>query len=245
MNGEIRVDVKDAIATVTISRPQKLNSVTYEMLVSFEDRVARLLNDKSIFAVVFTGEGEKAFCAGFDLDMVRSLEGQRHYDFFKILEQVIRTVKIARNTITIAAVNGYAIGFGAMLASACDFRFFASNASFRLPELEIGVFPGAGAASNLIALVGPSRTKDILLTGRTVTAEEALRIGIADRVVLQAELMSTVKEFLSSIYKKNRRLVMSTKTLVDGMTGERLIDAAEMESAYLEEWLREHNAGEI
>ncbi len=241
MDGEIRVNIEDAIATVTISRPQKLNSVTYEMLVFFEDRVARLLNDKDVFAVVFTGEGDRAFSAGFDLEMVRSLRGQRHYDFFKILEQVIRTVRLARNTITVAAVNGYAIGFGAMLASACDFRFFSTNASFRLPELDVGVFPGAGAASNLLALVGPSRTKDILLTGRTILAEEALRIGIADRVVPLAELMSSVREFLSSLYRKNHRLIMSTKTLIDGMTGERLLDAAEMESAYLEEWLREHN----
>ncbi|NWF96194.1 MAG: enoyl-CoA hydratase/isomerase family protein [Candidatus Thorarchaeota archaeon] len=239
MNGEIRVETKNQIAIVTISRPEKLNSVTKEMLVSFEERVAGLLNDKEVVAIVFTGAGERAFSAGFDMEMVRGLSGEARQGFFKLLEETIRMIRFARNSITVAAVNGYAIGFGAMLASACDFRFFTDNAAFRLPEVDLSIFPGSGATSNLVQLVGPARAKDILLTGRTVTAEEALRIGIADRVVAQRDLMQNVLEFITGILAKDRKIVIRTKTLVDGITGEKLTDAAEMESVFQEEWLLE------
>lgn len=239
LDGEIRVETEGPIAKVVISRPDKLNSVTRGMLIAFEDTISKLANDRGTVAIVVTGDGDKAFSAGFDLEMMKSLKGEAHYDFFKILERTISVLRQTRNCVTVAAVNGYAVGFGAMVACACDFRLFSDNAAIRFPELDLSVFPASGAASNLIHLVGPSRTKDLLLTGRTVTAEEALRIGIADRVVRLRELMPTVMEFLSLVLKKDHKLIMRTKTLIDGMTGEELVEAADLEGVYLEEWLRE------
>jgi len=239
MDGEIKIARKGPVATLTISRSDKLNSVTREMLTAFDNKVNQLTNDPEIMVVIFTGEGEKAFSAGFDLKTVTNLKGDDRTSFFKLLESTIRCIKENRNCITVAAINGYAIGFGAMIVSACDFRFFSEKAAFRLPEVQLAIFPGAGATANLMDLVGPARTKDILVTGRLVSAEEALQIGLANRVVPHDELMSRVEEFVQDIIEKDRRIVMRTVNLVDMMTGQDHAEAADLETMYTDEWLRE------
>jgi len=239
VNGEIIATIEDSYAIMKISRPEKLNSVTKDMLESFSEKVSSISNNPSIRAIIFTGEGEKSFSAGFDMEMVTSLEGQEVKDFFKLLERTMRTIRQNRSCVTVAAVNGYAIGFGAMISLACDFRIFSENAVFRLPEVDLSIFPGAGAASNLYHLVGPSRSKDILLTGRKVSAEEAMSIGLADRLVKQEDIMSTTLEFVKELLKKNPKILVRTKTLVDAMTGKGIDGADELETAYLDEWLRE------
>ena len=239
MSGEIRVESHDSYAIVTISREEKLNSVTRDMLYSFKEVVSQIANEPNIRVIVFTGEGDRSFSAGFDLNTVKGLVGEEAKDFFKTLEKVIRDIRQNRTCITIAAVNGYAIGFGAMVSLACDFRIYAENAVFALPEIDLSIFPGAGAASNLIHLVGPARTKDILLTARKVSAEEALRIGLADMVVPQNTIMEKTMELVTTLLSKDPRILVRTKTLVDGMTGKDLQEADELEIAYLDEWLRE------
>lgn len=213
MKGEIIVTIEDSFGIVKISRPDKLNSVTKEMLESFSEKVSAIANDPKIRAIIFTGEGEKSFSAGFDIETVTGLEGEDATNFFKLLERTIRLIRQNRTCITVAAVNGYAIGFGAMVAIACDFRIFSENAVFRLPEVDLGIFPGAGAASNLYHLVGPSRTKDILMTGRKVSAIEAEKIGLADRLVNQNDIMEKSIEFVQELLKKDPKVLMRTKTL--------------------------------
>ena len=239
MTGEIKVSLHDSHAIVTISRPDKMNSVTKDMLVDFNEQVSQLTNDPKIRAIIFTGEGNKAFTAGFDLETVGGLEGEEVTEFFKLLERTIRLIKENRTTLTVAAINGYAIGFGAMVVSACDFRIFADNGLFRLPEIDLAIFPGGGAASNLLHLVGPARAKDILLTGRKITAEEAHRIGLADMLVKKDELMDKTMELVKELLTKDPTILIRTKTLIDGMTGMDVGEAAELETAYLDEWLRE------
>lgn len=239
MTGEIKVSIEDAHAVITISRPDKLNSVTKPMLVDFNEQVSQIINNPNIRVVIFTGEGSRAFSAGFDMDTIMGLKGAEVTEFFKLLERTMRLIRENRTCVTIAAVNGYAIGFGAMAVLACDFRFFSDTAAFRLPEVEMAVFPGAGAASNLLHLVGPARAKDILLTTRTVSAKEAMQIGLADMLVNQDELMEKTMEFVEGLLNKDATILVRTKTLIDGMTGKDIADADELETAYLDEWLRE------
>ncbi len=239
MNGGIKISKDDQIAIVTISRPAKLNSVTKEMLISFDEQVDLLTNDPETAVIVFTGEGEKAFTAGFDLEMITSLANDEVYDFFKLLERAMLRIREANTCVTIAALNGYAIGFGAMVAVACDFRFFAENAVLRFPEIDLGVFPGMGAASNLLHIVGEARAKDILMTARNVPADEAMEIGLANRVLPLSELMDKTLEFAKDLASKDRKLMLRTKTLVDVMTGKTVPGAFELETVYSEEWLRE------
>ncbi|TFF91181.1 enoyl-CoA hydratase/isomerase family protein [Candidatus Thorarchaeota archaeon] len=239
MNGDILVQKEDSHAVITIAREEKLNSVTKSMLYKFRDSVLHIANEPSIRAIIFTGAGGRAFSAGFDRKMIQDVEGEEAVEFFKTLEKTIRLIRENRTCVTIAAVNGYAIGFGAMVALACDFRIFAETAEFRLPEIDLSIFPGAGAASNLLHLVGPSRAKDILMTGRKVSAREALQIGLTDMLVTKEELMDKTLEFVSGLLEKDPTILIRTKTLVDGMTGKDIGEADELESMYLDEWLRE------
>jgi enoyl-CoA hydratase/carnithine racemase len=239
LTGDIIVTEHDSYAIVKISRPEKMNSVTKAMLESFDENVSKIANEPSIRAIIFTGEGHTAFSAGFDLKTIQGLKGQEATDFFKLLERTIRGIRENRTCITIAAINGYAIGFGAMVALACDFRIFSDEAVFRLPEVELSVFPGAGACSNLLQLVGPARTKDILLTARKVSAKEAMQIGLADMIINKDEIMEKSVEFVQELLKKNPKILIRTKTLIDGMTGKELSEAEELETVYLDEWLRE------
>lgn len=216
-----------------------MNTVTKDMLVDFNEQVSQIANNPNIRAIIFTGDGDRAFSAGFDLETVTGLEGEEVTEFFKLLERTIRLIRENRTCVTVASVNGFAIGFGAMVPIACDFRIFSENAVFRLPEVELGIFPGAGAASNLLHLVGPSRAKDILLTGRKVSAKEALQIGLADMLVSQEELTKSTMEFIEGLLSKDAKILVRTKTLIDGMTGKDISDADELETAYLDEWLRE------
>ncbi len=239
MNGEIKVSIEDAYAIITISRPDKLNAVTRDMLVDFNEQVSQVANNPHIRAIIFTGEGDKAFSAGFDIEMVTSLSADEVTDFFKLLERTMRLIRENRTCLTIASVNGYAIGFGAMVLLACDFRIFSENAIFRLPEVDMGIFPGAGAASNLLHLVGPARTKDIVMTSRKVSAREALQIGLADMLVKPDELSKSTMEYVEGLLSKDAKILLRTKTLIDGMTGKEISEADELETAYLDEWLRE------
>ena len=239
MTGEIKVSIEDAHAIITISRPDKMNSVTKDMLVDFNEQVSQITNNPKIRAIIFTGEGDRAFSAGFDLETVTGLQGDEVTEFFKLLERTIRLIRENRTCVTVASVNGFAIGFGAMVSIACDFRIFSENAFFRLPEVDLGIFPGAGAASNLLHIVGPSRAKDILMTGRKVSAKEALQLGLADMLGSQAELSKSTMEFIQELLSKDAKILVRTKTLIDGMTGKDIADADELETAYLDEWLRE------
>ena len=196
MTGEIKVSIEDSHAIITISRPDKMNSVTKDMLVEFNEQVSQIANNPNIRAIIFNGDGDRAFSAGFDLETVTGLQGQEVTEFFKLLERTMRLIRENRTCVTVASVNGYAIGFGAMVCVACDFRIFSETAFFRLPEVELGIFPGAGAASNLLHLVGPSRAKDILLTGRKVSAKEALQIGLADLLVSQEDLAKNTIHYI-------------------------------------------------
>jgi enoyl-CoA hydratase len=239
LNGEIIVTIEDSYAIITISRPEKMNSVTKDMLISFNESVSRIANEPNIRALIFTGAGDVAFTAGFDLNTVKNIKGQEARDFFKLLERTMRLIRENRTCITVSAINGYAIGFGAMIALACDFRIFSDKAVFRLPEVELSIFPGAGASSNLLQLVGPARAKDILLTSRKVSAKEALQIGLADMLVKHEDIMKSTVEFVNELLKKNPKILIRTKTLIDGMTGKELAEAEEIETLYLDEWLRE------
>jgi enoyl-CoA hydratase len=239
LTGEIKVNIEDSYATITISRPDKLNSVTKEMLIDFNEQVSQIANNPNIRVIIFTGEGDRAFSAGFDIEMVLGLQDDEIADFFKLLERTMRLIRENRTCITVASVNGYAIGFGAMVLVACDFRIFSETAVFRFPEVELGIFPGAGASSNLLALVGPARAKDIIMTTRKVSAQEALQIGLADMVVKQEDLRKYTMDFVEQLLNKDPKILVRTKTLIDGMTGKDVVEADELETAYLDEWLRE------
>jgi enoyl-CoA hydratase len=175
----------DGVALVRLDRP-KMNALNAELLDELE-AVAKELTAEPPGAVVVWG-GERIFAAGADIsefggpDKAREVTGRFH----RVLDALAAVPRA-----TIAAINGYALGGGCELALACDFRVVADNAKLGQPEVLLGIVPGGGGTQRLPRLVGPSRAKDLLYSGRQVGAEEALRIGLVDRVVPAAEVLDT------------------------------------------------------
>jgi enoyl-CoA hydratase/carnithine racemase len=204
----------DGVALVRLDRP-KMNALSTELLAELAE-VARQLTIDPPGAVVVWG-GERIFAAGAEIsefggpDEAREIGG-------RFREALDRLAAIPRATI--AAINGYALGGGCELALACDFRVVADDAKLGQPEILLGIIPGGGGTQRLARLVGPSRAKDMILTGRQVAAEEALVWGLVDRVVPKAELLDDALEFAGALARGPLLAQASAKRAVDeGLEG--------------------------
>jgi enoyl-CoA hydratase len=199
----ILTEVADAIGILTINRPKVLNALDVPTLLDLERAFGQLEADSSVRVVIFTGAGEKAFVAGGDIADLSSRQGLRHYqEFAEVVHRVFRRVE-ACDKPTIAAVNGYALGGGTELILATDIRILAATARVGLPEITLGLFPGAGGTQRIMRQMSPCRAKEIMFTGEHVSAEEAVAIGLANRVVPRAELMDTAKAVAAKIAAKS------------------------------------------
>jgi len=180
---------RDGIGYVTINRPEKLNALNDQVMADLEACFESIAEDGEVKAVILTGSGEKAFVAGADIGVLatqtpvegkeRSIRGQRILDFIENLGKPV-----------IAAVNGYALGGGCELACACTLRVAAENARFGQPEVKLGIIPGYAGTQRLPRLVGKGRAMELILAGEPITAQEAHRIGLANQVVPQRDLIA-------------------------------------------------------
>jgi enoyl-CoA hydratase len=190
-----------AVAVVTINRPQVLNALNAATLDELGDAIDRLTDDDTVRVVIVTGAGDRSFVAGAD---IKELAAQRPVDtrdhagrgqrVFDAIEQMGKPV--------IAAINGFALGGGCELAMACTFRIAADTARLGQPEIALGLIPGFAGTQRLPRLVGRPTALDLLLTGRQVTAADALRIGLVHRVVPAAELMPQARAFALELAAK-------------------------------------------
>lgn len=196
----LKVEITDGIATLTVHRPEKLNALNAatfeEMQAAFRDFEV----DAGVRAVIVTGAGEKAFVAGADIAELAgksALEAmataQRGQQFFRSVELFPKPV--------IAAVNGFALGGGCELAMACHVRIASESAAFGLPEVGLGTIPGYGGTQRLARLVGRGRAIELVLTGQRISAAEAHRIGLVNRVAAPTALMSESRTLLQAILK--------------------------------------------
>jgi enoyl-CoA hydratase len=177
----IRVDREDATAIVTVERPDAMNALNRPTLEELRDRLVELRDDPGIAAVVVTGSGEKAFVAGADIKYMSGLGVDEASDWGGLghaCGQLLETMPKA----TIAAINGFALGGGCELALACDLRYASSGAKLGQPEINLGIIPGWGGTQRLARVCGLGVAKDLILTGRLVDADEALRIGLVNGV---------------------------------------------------------------
>jgi enoyl-CoA hydratase/carnithine racemase len=178
----IKIEQRGGVAVWTIDRPDRMNSLSRATLFAFGKLAREAAVDPKVRAVIVTGAGEKAFCAGADL---KERQGMTEND-------VRVQVELYRSELgpldrspkpVVAAINGVAFGGGLELALLCDLRVAAAHAQLALPETSLGIIPGAGGTQRLPRLVGPAVAKDLICSGRQVAADEALRIGLVDRVV--------------------------------------------------------------
>jgi enoyl-CoA hydratase len=189
---------EDGIVTLTVNRPDKLNALSARVVEELDDAVARLESDSTARAVIVTGAGDKAFAAGADIRELAALTPAGARAYAARGQRVLRRLETC-GKISVAAVNGYALGGGLELAMACTVRFAAANSRLGLPEVKLGVIPGYGGTQRLPRLVGRGRALELLLSGEPVDAGEALRIGLVNQVVAQAELMSFCRAWLAKV----------------------------------------------
>jgi enoyl-CoA hydratase len=177
----IEVSRDGAVAVVTIDRQDALNALNVETLTELRDALLELRDDVQIRAIVLTGAGEKAFAAGADIKYMSTLGVQQAKEWGELGHNVGQLLETSPAP-TIAAVNGFALGGGCELALACDIRYGSSRAKLGQPEINLGIIPGWGGTQRLARVCGLGVAKDLILTGRTVDAEEALRIGLVSEI---------------------------------------------------------------
>ena len=189
------------IATLTITRPHVLNALDAKTLDELGRLAGDLAADASVRAVIITGAGDRAFAAGADLREIARLGPLEALAHARRGQQACDRIERMGKPV-IAAVNGFALGGGCELALACTFRLASQGARFGQPEVDLGLIPGFGGTQRLPRLIGAGRALDLLLTGRQVDADEALRIGLVSRVVPAAELVPAARALAAAMAQK-------------------------------------------
>lgn len=214
---------------ITLNRPQALNSLSRELLTRLEEVVTELERAEDLRAVVITGAGEKAFCAGADIKELKELDTAAAQELSSMVNRLFE--KIANLPVpVIAAVNGYALGGGCELALACDLRAASTRAVFGQPEVGLGIIPGYGGTQRLPRLVGLARAKELIFTGRRVAAEEALSMGLANWVVAPEELVPFAREKVQEMAKNPGHALGWAKHLIDFGRDTTLANGLQLES---------------
>jgi enoyl-CoA hydratase len=190
----VRVETADAVRTITVNRPEKLNALNSEVLELLDDAVAGAGADASLRCLIVTGAGEKAFIAGADIGELARLtpvQGREHSRLGQAVLDRIERLPIP----SIAAINGYAYGGGLELAIACTLRVASENARMGLPETSLGILPGFGGTQRLARLVGRARASELVLTSdKGITAAVAERIGLVNQVVPAGQAHAAARE---------------------------------------------------
>jgi enoyl-CoA hydratase/carnithine racemase len=190
--------IAPGITLVKLNRPEARNALSTAMTERTLDLLSSLAEDRELRVLVLTGAGERAFCAGADLRERQTLTAQQrtaHTELINNLADAIATFPAP----VIAAIRGYALAGGLELALACDLRVATSDAAFGLPEVRIGIFPGAGGLVRLPRLIGPGNARELIFTGRQVPASEAFEVGLVDRLVEPPDLMPAVLQMAEAI----------------------------------------------
>lgn len=211
----------EGIATITLNRPEKRNAISYELI---DDLLAALKTaERSEAQVLILAAAGKAFCAGMDLDNLKQLMGRSDEQNFKDSETIAQLFRSLYDfpRPTIAAVNGAAIAGGTGLVTVCDFALAVPEATFGYTEVRIGFIP-AVVSSFLMASIGEKRTRDLLLTGRIFSAQEAQQLGLINEIVAPDELMKKARELAARLMENSPASVRATKRLLAGYTREKL-----------------------
>jgi enoyl-CoA hydratase len=194
----LQFEVRDGIAFVTVNRPDKLNALNDQVMLELSSAVDRITTEAEIKGAILTGAGPKAFVAGADIgDLSRQgpfdgkARSQRGQGVLRRLETCGKPV--------IAAINGFALGGGCELAMACHIRIAGENAKFGQPEVKLGIAPGYGGTQRLPRLVGKGVALQLILTGEMIDAQEAYRIGLVNKVVPTADLLSESEKMMRGI----------------------------------------------
>ena len=208
---------KNKVCTLTINRPEQYNALDIDVLKELDAQFDAISNQNDCRAVILTGMGDKAFIAGADIKAMSQMDINAARTFSKFGQDL--TVKIEEFEIpVIAAVNGYALGGGCEFAMACHIRYASDNAVFGQPEVGLGLIAGFGGTQRLPGLVGKGRALEILLSGNSISANEACSMGLVNKVFTQSELISASEKLAESIAENAPISIRSTIKLVNNRT---------------------------
>ncbi len=208
----LKPELKDGIAVVTISRPKALNALNTRFFEEMSDYLEKIKNDNNVKVVVITGEG-KAFVAGADIAEMVNKNSEEGTAFSLLGQKVFRTLELLDKPV-IAAINGFALGGGLELAMACDFRTASTKAKFGQPEVNLGLIPGYAGTQRLPRLVGLGDALYLLMTADMIGADDALRIGLVQKVFEPENLMEETLKIAENITTKGPEAVKLIKKVV-------------------------------
>jgi enoyl-CoA hydratase len=233
----VRLVHEGAISTLTIERPEVLNALNIEVLVALKQCADELRGRREVRCVIITGGGEKAFAAGADIasmkgaspEQARVMATKGHAAMDAIASLPIPVI---------AAVNGFALGGGCELALACDFIYASERARFGQPEVNLGIMPGFGGTQRLARRVGAAVARELIYTGSIIDAQEALRLGLVNRVVAGEQLMAEARKTAALIAQKAPIAVRLAKRVIDEGLENALRDGNDLEIAAFEDCFR-------
>ncbi|HEX9613926.1 MAG TPA: enoyl-CoA hydratase-related protein [Bacteroidota bacterium] len=223
------VETNDGVSVITINRPDKLNALNAQAKKELAEALRGCKSDPAVQCVIITGAGEKSFVAGTDIKELTALNSETGREFSANGQAIFNLIENLGKPV-IAAVNGFALGGGCELALACHIRVAAENAKFGQPEVNLGVIPGYGGTQRLARLIGTGRAMEMILTGDHIDAQEALRIGLVNKVVAQPDLMSTCKALARKIQSKGQIAVRVALKAVNVTRETNLTDGQELEA---------------
>lgn len=207
----ILTKIEDGIGTVTVNRPDVLNAVNVETILEMEQAIHMFSGDKDVRVIIITGAG-KSFVSGSDISRLATMDALQAREYSAIGQRVLALIEDTE-TITIAAVNGFALGSGCEIAMACDIRIASEKAKFGQPEVKLGLIPGHAGTQRLTRLVGLGKAKELIFTGDLIDAQEALRIGLVNAVVPAEALMDTARTMAQKIVAAGPTAVRMAKTV--------------------------------
>ncbi|MFC2058926.1 enoyl-CoA hydratase/isomerase family protein [Chloroflexota bacterium] len=209
----ILYEKKGHVVWITLNRPEVMNAQSMQLRQELVQALETTRLDDEVYVVVITGAGDKAFSAGADIsefpklypaDQIRRRGEQTPYEFIRQMPKPV-----------IAMVNGFALGGGCELALACDIIIASDNAQFGQPEIRVGVIPGAGGTQILTRLIGEKKAKELVFTGRAISAEDAVQLGIANQVVSKEKLRETVEKLVDTLLKRSPVILKLAKMAVN------------------------------
>jgi len=209
----LKVEREEEIVQITINRQDKLNAMNLDVMNEFIALLDILEKDSSK-VIIITGDGPKAFSAGADIEYMSNIGPTEAEKYALRGHEVLNRIEKLEKPV-IAAVNGYALGGGCELALACDIRFASPNAQLGQPEVTLGICPGWGGTQRLLRIIGPSRAKDLIFSGRKITAEEAFSMGLINKIIPSEDLLSETRAYAKTISKNSNFAIGISKMLVN------------------------------
>jgi enoyl-CoA hydratase len=232
----VDVTLDGGVGTITIDRQDALNALNVETLTLLRDRLQELAGVPDVRAVVLTGAGEKAFVAGADIKYMSGLDPSQAKEWGALGHDAARLLETMPKP-TIAAVNGFALGGGCELALACDIRYASARAKLGQPEINLGIVPGWGGTQRLARVCGIGVAKDLIYTGRTIDAEEALRVGLVSEIA--DPVLERALETARDLAEKSPLALALAKRLINMAPGALDREAAEFGDLFASEDAKE------